>query len=266
MAQDTSGTGAAAGTTRLVIPGEMAARVDRLPMSFMAWELCLIVQVGWAVSANTDGIARILYPFIWGPAKEISHTQYDVLYALQVGISILIGGYVLGWLADKIGRRKALIASSLLAAMFIWPFAYVTNFPALFVLSIADTLGFAGYLAMNVVYMSEIMGPTVRPRVMMPSQALCIFLLLVVLSGIIPHYMFPGQYRQYLWILAGLNIAIAIALFFRMPESPRWLEARERRDKARQVMERMEARVSRNGQRPLPEPDLQPYEVVAEEK
>ena len=101
MAQDTSGAGAAGGTTRLVIPGEMAARVDRLPMSFMAWEICLIVQVGWTVSANTDGIARILYPFIWGPAKEITHTQYDVLYALQVGISILIGGYALGWLGRQ---------------------------------------------------------------------------------------------------------------------------------------------------------------------
>ena len=48
MAQDTSGAGAAAGGT-LVIPGEMAARVDRLPMSLMAWEICLIVQVGWAM-------------------------------------------------------------------------------------------------------------------------------------------------------------------------------------------------------------------------
>ena len=95
--------------------------------------------------------------------------------------------------------------------MFIWPFAYVTNYPALFVLSIADTLGFAGFLAINVVYMSEIMGPKVRPRVMMVCQAVCIFLLLVVLTGIIPHYMFPGQYRQYLWILAGLNILIAVA-------------------------------------------------------
>ena len=49
MAQDTSGTGAAAagGSTRLVIPGEMAARVDRLPMSAMAWEICLVVQIGW---------------------------------------------------------------------------------------------------------------------------------------------------------------------------------------------------------------------------
>ncbi len=262
MAQDTSGT-AAGGT--LVIPGEMAARVDRLPMSFMAWEICLIVQVGWACAAATDGIAARLYPFVWLPAHVITHSQYNVLYALQAGISILIGGYALGWLADKIGRRPALILSALLAGVFIWPFAYVTNYAALFVLSIADTLGFAGFLAINVVYMSEIMGPKVRPRVMMVSQAVCIFLLLVVLTGIIPHYMFPGQYKQYLWILAGLNILIAVLMYFRMPESPRWLEARERRDKARQLVENMEARATRRGQ-VLDEPDLSPYEVVAEEK
>ena len=39
MAQDTAGAAAAGGGT-LVIPGEMAARVDRLPMSLMAWEIC----------------------------------------------------------------------------------------------------------------------------------------------------------------------------------------------------------------------------------
>ena len=160
-------------------------------MSFMAREICLIVQVGWSTSASTDGIAARLYPFVWLPAKVVSHSQYDVLYALQAGISIVVGGYALGWLSDKIGRRKALILSATLAGVFIWPFGYVTNYPALFLLSIADTLGFAGFLAINVVYMSEMMGPKVRPRVMMVSQVACIFLLLVVLTGIIPHYMVP---------------------------------------------------------------------------
>src|ERR1700730_3006094 len=213
MAQDASGAGTAAGGGTLVIPGEMAARVDRLPMSAMAWEICLIIQVGWACAAATDGIAAMLYPSVWLPAKVINHSQYDVLYALQAGISILIGGYFLGWLADKIGRRPTLILSALLAGVFIWPFAYVTNYPALFILSIADTLGFAGFLAINVAYMSEMMGPKVRPRIMMVSQVVCIFLLLVVLTGIVPHYMFPGHYKAYLWVLAALNILIAIALF-----------------------------------------------------
>ena len=244
MAQDTPAAPAPGGGT-LVIPGEMAARTDRLPMSFMAWEICLIIQVGWAFSASTDGIALRLYPFVWLPAKVITHSQYDVLLALQVGISILLGGYALGWLADKIGRRKALILSSLLAAAFIWPFGYVTNYPALFALSIADTLGFAGYLAINVVYMSEIMGPTWRRKVMLPCQAVCIFLLYTVVGGILPHYWFPVHYRWFLWFLTAVNIVVGIYLFFRMPESPRWLEARERRDQARKVLERMEARVKK---------------------
>src|SRR5271156_124813 len=211
MAQETSG--AATGGT-LVIPGEMAARVDRLPISFMAWEICLIVQIGWATSASTDGIAARLYPFIWLPAKAVTHSQYDVLYAFQAGISIVIGGYALGWLADKIGRRKALILSSLLAGVFIWPFGYVTNYPALIVLSIFDTLGFAGYLAINVGYMSEIMGPSWRRRVLLPSQHLSIFLLLVLVGGITPPHWSPVHHRWFLWFLAILNLVISVALYF----------------------------------------------------
>jgi MFS family permease len=263
MAQDVSG--AAAGGT-LVIRGEMAARVDRLPMSTMAWEVCLLVQVGWACAAATDGIAQRLYPFVWLPASVITHSQYNVLYALQAGISILIGGYALGWLADKIGRRPALILSSLLAGALIWPFGYVTDYPALFVLSIANTFGFAGFLAINVPYMSELMGPKVRSKVMMGCQVVCIFLLLVILAGIVPHYLFPGQYRAYLWILTGLNLAVALLFAWRLPESPRWLEARERFGQARTVVERMETRASRGGRVALAEPDLSPYQVVAEEK
>src|ERR1700744_4272625 len=243
MAQETSGTGAATGT--LVIPGEMAARGDRLAISMMAWEICLIVQIGWATSASTDGIAARLYPFIWLPAKAVTHSQYGVLYAFQPGISIVIGGYAIGWLSDKIGRRKALILSATLAGLFIWPFGYVTNYPALFILSIADTFGFAGFLAINVVYMSEIMGPKVRPKVLMSTQTVCIFLLFVVFSGILPHYWFPGQYRLYLWVLTVLNLLIAVALFFRMPEAPRWLEAKGRHEQAHAVLAKLEARVAK---------------------
>jgi putative MFS transporter len=263
MAQDRLGARAAGAT--VVIPGEMAARVDRLPVSAMAWELALLVQVGWACSASADGISARLYPFIWLPRHVMTSFEYSVLYALETGISILIGGYAIGWLADRIGRRKALILSSLLAGAFIWPFGYVTSYPALVVLSLADTLGFAGYLAVNVVYISEMMGPTVRSKVIMGAQVLAIVLLAVVLASLIPHYWIPGEYRRYLWLLAGLNIVVALALFWRMPESPRWLEARERRDQARAIAERMEARVMKRHP-VLPEPDLTPHEVVAEEK
>ena len=265
MAEDMPGAEAAVGGTTVVIPGEMAARVDRLPMSRMAWELALLVQVGWACSASVAGTAARLYPFIWLPRHVMDSFEYSVLYALETGISVLIGGYAIGWLADRIGRRKALVLSSVLAGVFTWPFGYVTDYPALVVLSLADTLGFAGYLAVNVVYMSEMMGPTVRSKVIRSAQVLAIFLLSVVLASLIPHYWIPGEYRRYLWLLAALNIVVALVLSWRMPESPRWLEARERRDQARTIVERMEARVMKRHP-VLPEPDLTPHQVVAEEK
>jgi len=265
MAQGASGAGNAVGGAALVIPGEMAARVDRLPVSRMTWEIALIVQVGWACSASVDGTAARLYPFVWLPHHVMGSFEYSVLFASETGISVLIGGYAIGWLADRIGRRKALILSSVLAGSFIWPFGYVTNYPALVVLSLVDTLGFAGYLAINIVYLNEMMGPAVRGKVIKVAQVLAIFLLSTVLTGLIPHYWIPSEYRLYLWLLAGLNILVALALFWRMPESPRWLEARKRRDQARQIVERMEAQVLKRYP-VLPEPDLAPHQVVTEEK
>ena len=64
MAQDTSG--AAGGTAAVVVRGEMAARVDRLPLTWMQWEIALVVQLAWAAMLATDGPALRLYPFIWG--------------------------------------------------------------------------------------------------------------------------------------------------------------------------------------------------------
>jgi putative MFS transporter len=199
------------------------------------------------------------------PDHAINHSQYSVLYAFQVGISILLGGYFIGWLGDKIGRRKALILSTLLGAVFIVPFGYVTNYPALIFLSIGDTLGFAGFLALNVTYTSEMAGPTARSKVIMYAQVLAIILGLSIWRGVIPHYMIPGQYKAYLWLLGGLNLVVLLLIIWRLPESPRWLEARGRTDEARQIVERLEARIMKRHP-VLPEPDLTPHQVVAEEK
>ena len=113
----------------LVIPGEMAARIDRLPMSWMAWEISPDHRGGLGVSGlRPTGSPRGCTRSYGFPNHAlISHFDYSVLYALQTGISILLGGYFFGWLADRIRQRKALILAAALAAVFIWPFAYVTN-------------------------------------------------------------------------------------------------------------------------------------------
>src|ERR1700742_1890108 len=79
--------------------------------------------------------------------------------------------------------------------------------------------------------------------------------------------MVPAHYQAFQWLVTGCCIrGLPPLLYFRMPESPRWLESRERFDDARKVMEKMEARVMKRHP-VLPEPDLsEQHTVVAEEK
>jgi putative MFS transporter len=264
MAQDTSGTSPAAAESgaALVVPGEIAARIDRLPLTWVQWELALLTQVAWGVILSTDGIARTLYPFIWEPGHLITSFQYSVIYAFQVGIGILIGDYVMGWLADKIGRRPTMLLSAALGGIFIWTFGYVTSYPLLVLLSVFVGLGIGGILATNVVYMTEMSAPAVRGKLTLGAQVLAIVIFEVVLVGIVPHYMIPAHYRAYLFLLAGLQILVLLPLLaWRLPESPRWLEAKGRIEEARRLVERMEVR-SRKRHPELPEPDLSPHQVV----
>src|ERR1700742_796132 len=78
--------------------------------------------------------------------------------------------------------------------------------------------------------------------------------------------MVPAHYQAFQWLVTGCCIrGLPPLLFFRMYESPRWLEARGHIDRARTIVEKMEARVMKKHP-VLPEPDLTPHEVVAEEK
>jgi len=74
---------------------------------------------------------------------------------MQVGLGIFLGVTIMSWVADRYGRRPAILLATLLGGVCIWPFAYVTDFTAMVVLSIVSTLGVGGTVATHSVYLSE---------------------------------------------------------------------------------------------------------------
>jgi putative MFS transporter len=242
--------------------GQIAARIDRLPLTPVQWEMALLTQIAWGFIVGTDGIAAILYPFIWAPHHTITSFQYSVLFALEVGVGILIGDYVMGFASERFGRRSALIASAILAGVFIWPFAFVTNFWWLALFSILGTLGVGGMLSTNTVYMAEVLSPQVRGSVQLVCQMVASIIFGVVLVGILPFFLVPDYYREFLFILAGCQIIILLPLLYlRLPESPRWLEAHGHVERAEREMARMEQRVLRYAKE-LPPYDTSRHEVI----
>jgi MFS family permease len=141
----------------------------------------------------------------------------------------------------------------------------VDSYSLLLLTSLVSAMGIGGMLAINVVYMEEIAPARVRARVSQGSQVLAI-----VLSGVVPgvlaQHLIPGNYRLWIYLLAGMILLIDVPLLaFGLPESPRWLEGHGRVAEARSVLERIE-RLSIRGGRALPEPDLSGHSVVAAEK
>lgn len=254
-----SGTGV---DQRPSVAGHMAARIDRLPLTRVQWGLALLVESAWGIIViDTDGIGARLYPFIWRPQHLISPFEYGVIQALQVGLGILLGVYLVGWIADRFGRRLAICLSALLAGMFFWPFALVTNFWGLCALSALSTLGVGGILVTHSTYISEIVAPQYRNQVLLGTQS--VTAAISVFIALLGYFTFPDQWKLYMWVGTVLQLGILLPLLlWLLPESPRWAEAHGRPEEAERLMADLEERCRRASGAPLPEPHPRPNPVI----
>ncbi|HET6237362.1 MAG TPA: MFS transporter [Acetobacteraceae bacterium] len=255
-------TDAGAYVARASIHGHIASRIDRLPLTRVQWRLAILVEITWGfIIFDTDGIGARLYPFVWRPNHVIDVYQYAVIQALQVGLGILLGVYLMSWVADRYGRRPAILLATLLGGLCIWPFAYVTNFWGMVFLSVLSTLGVGGIVATHSVYLSEMTSPLVRNRVLLASQGSTA--LVAVSVNLLAFWLIPAQWQAFLWVSASIEVIVLLPLlFWLLPESPRWLEARGRAEEADRLMADYERRVQLVTRAPLAEPSQGMHPVV----
>jgi MFS family permease len=247
------------------IHGLVAARIDRLPLTSVQWRLAILVEVTWGfIIFDTDGIGARLYPFVWRPHHIITVDQFAVIQALQVGLGILLGVFLMSWVADRYGRRPAMLMATVLGGLCIWPFAYVTNFWGMVFLSVLSTLGAGGIIATHAVYLSEMTSSAIRNRVLLASQG--ITALTAAAVNLLAFWLIPGRWQAYLWVGAAVLLLFLLPLlFWLLPESPRWLETRGHHAEAERAVDEFEESCRRASGRPLPNPDhgLHPVIVAA---
>jgi MFS family permease len=245
-----------------IATGRIAARIDRLPLTWMQWRLALITQIFWGVIIAADGIPAKIYPFVWQPRQAFGMGAFSLLLAMQFGIGILVGEYLIGIVADRWGRRTALLVSTLMIALLMWPTALTDDFAMLMLFFGLSALGLGGVLSTNVVYMGEIIPPRHRGRVMLASQVLAVAVF--GLLGNVPAILWiPEHYRLFIvfYCIVSLVVLVPLALWV-LPESPRWLEAHGRHEEAERIMATLEAECLRRSRlSSLPEPAYDQYTV-----
>ncbi|MGH7099811.1 MAG: MFS transporter [Stellaceae bacterium] len=248
------------------IHGHIAARIDRLPLTKFQWRLAILIELTWGfIVFDTDGIASKLYPFVWRPQHLITVDQYAVIQALQVGLGIILGAFLMSWVADRYGRRPAILLATALGGLCIWPFVYVTNFWGMVVLSVLSTLGVGGIVATQSVYLSEMTSSVIRNKLLLATQGLTALVAGAV--NLLAFWLIPGQWQAYLWVGAAIQLVIFLPLLSRfLPESPRWLETHGHHVEAERVVGELEERCRHFSGQPLPEPDQGLHPVVVAEK
>ncbi len=247
-------------------PGEVAARLDRLPLRAVHWHLALATAAAWGLIIMDDGVMGKLYPFVW--EDHFSRAVYSWLNAIQIGLGILVGEYLAGYLSDRYGRRWVMIASGMVSGFFMLLLAFTNNPAYLGVILFLQALGMGGILATHGVYLHEIAPPRMRGRLSMGAQSLT---RLTTFGAIWPFFFWvpggsPTDYRYAIYILAAGPAVILMPILFSIPESPRWLESKGRMAEAQRVLEKIEYRASKKGTEALPPPDFDRYEVVTMKK
>jgi len=109
--------------------------------------------------------------------------------------------------------------------------------------------------------LSEMISPVARNKVLLASQG--VTALVAVSVNLLAFWLIPGQWQAFLWVSATIEIVVLLPwLYWKLPESPRWLEAHGRHEAADRAMEEYERKVQHYNNAPLPEPSVGDNPVV----
>ena len=238
--------------------GSIAARIDRLPPGWTQWRLVLMSQFMWGCVVGLDAVVGRLYPVVWAPAHFVTPLEYQILLGFSNGLAPLIGNYTFGYLSDRFGRRKVMVAGCLCAGILYLPVAFVKSFPLLLLTITVAAFGVGAAVCLAPTYNTEVSPPAARSKLMLGGNCLA-FAMLGIGGSLLALYTLPAHPGLFVYVLALIPIVIMVpVILLFVPESPRWLESHGRYEQADRIVSHWEE-TARRKHPDLPEPDLSEY-------
>jgi putative MFS transporter len=197
--------------------------------------LLLLLFVGWAVGAMCAGIVSGTLTLIRGELGLTSEEAGRVLSSWLLGM--LLGAFAVGYVADRVGRRLAVLVSMSLMGVFTAASAAARGWLDLSLYRVLAGAGNAGYMVSASVLMSEYAPASARGKLvaLLESSWALGWLAALILSRVIA----PVHGWRPVFLSALAAVAVAALLYYTLPESLRYLVARGRVEEARALSERL---------------------------
>jgi MFS family permease len=217
-------------------------RLDRMPWTRFHSRVTLALGIGWLLDAfevNVIGNVLGILKKLW----QVTDVQASALVTVWL-IGIMIGALLFGYLADRFGRRKLFILTLLLYSGFTVISALSPGYYFFMVFRFLTAIGVgAEYSAINAA-IGEIIPARFRGRAnatvmnFWPVGSILAALLSLYFINLLP----PSIGWRFAFGLGAIVALFTVWVRRILPESPRWLLQRGRRQEAMEVMRQIESR------------------------
>ena len=247
------------------IAGEVAARLDRLPMTRSMWTLMVLLSLGGffefydllltgyvAPGLVRSGILTPTTPGLFGTTGIAS-------FVAAFFLGLYAGTAIFGFAADRLGRRAIFTVSLLWYTLASIVMAFQTDAFGLNLWRFLSGVGVGVELVTIDTYLAELVPKAHRGRAFAYNQAIqfCAVPFVALLAlFLVP--IAPFGFDGWRWVvLIGALGAVAVWwIRLRVPESPRWLASHGHEEEALRIVAQLEARVAAEAGAPLPPPGM----------
>lgn len=188
--------------------------------------LIALVLISWIITFF-DGLDTNLISFAapyFGAQYHLSKLQLGNIFSMGL-FGTMVGGFALGYLGDRIGRRPMVVAATALFGILTMCFALANSYRSLFSLRFIDGLPLGGMLplawALNIEYAPKRYRATIVTVIMMGYS------LGTALGGPIAIWLIPKFGWKSVFVFGGIfSLLCAGILFAILPESIRFLASK----------------------------------------
>lgn len=221
---------------------DIAVRLDRLPVTPLHWGLLVLCALGLLFDVVEAGLSNALSAVFSAPPHRVGPHELSLLLA-SVFVGGAIGAPLLGWFADRHGRRLALGTALLILALTSLAAATSRDVASLTFYRVLSGIALGSYPPLMAAYLSDLLPPGRRGMLIMIGAAIGFLgapAVIFLIRWLTP--LQPWGYEGWRWalVIGAVGSAAVGASFRLLPESPRWLLAAGRRAEAEAACRRFE--------------------------
>lgn len=233
---------------------DISERLDALPLTPLHVAIMAVCAFGLVFDIVEAGLSNALSAVFSAPPHHVEPYQLSWLLA-SVFAGGIIGAPLLGFLADWTGRRLLLGATLMLLAITSTFAAASVDIVRLIVFRTLSGFALGAFPPLMAAYLTDLLPPRRRGALILVCAAVGFLgapAVVFLTRWLTPLQPFGFEGWRCVLVIGAVGSATVGALFFTLPESPRWLAAKGRRAEAQENLARLEksARIQSAAARP----------------